>query len=245
VRRRRRVGAHDYDLLLFANESHAYTHRALHHQVDGLVLMGADLGERELARLAEAGVPTVSVDGELTGPRTACVTSDNHAGGALAAGHLHALGHERIATIAGPRGHATSRDRLRGFREELRRLGAPVPREYVVAGDFYTESGAEAGRRLLALAQPPTAIFAASDLMAIGAIQAIRGSGLRVPRDVAVVGFDDAQVASLVDPPLTTVRQDKRGLGSAAGEAVVALVEDAEAPARIVLPVELVVRGST
>jgi LacI family transcriptional regulator len=238
------LGACDYDLLLFTSAEHAYARRAQRHRVDGVVLMGADIADPETVRMLEA-VPVVAVDTEVTGARAAFVTSDNVAGGVLAVRHLHELGHRRIATITGPRSHAASRERLRGFRAELRRRHTSAPREYVVGGDFYTESGAAAMRRLLQLPEPPTAVFAASDLMAVGAIQAIRDSGGRVPHDVAVVGFDDAQVARLVDPPLTTLRQDKRGLGRAAAEKLVALVEDGGDTAPVVLPVELVVRGSS
>jgi LacI family transcriptional regulator, galactose operon repressor len=241
-----RIGLLDYDLLLFANEEHGYLRRALHHQVDGLVLMSADPTDQEFDRLLMARLPTVAVDMEIVGARAGFVASDNLGGAALAVTHLHSLGHERIATIAGPLEHKSALDRLRGYQEALDRLGLPRRPEYLESGDFYTESGVDAGRRLLGLPEPPTAVFAASDLMALGVIQAARELRLRVPGDLAVVGFDDIQLAELVDPPLTTIRQDKRGLGSAAGEAVVALIESGEAPPpRLVLPVELVVRRST
>lgn len=241
-----RVGGLDYDLLLFANEEHGFLRRALHHQVDGLVLMGVDRRDPEVERLLVAELPTVSIDIEIAGTHAAFVASDSVTGAGLAVAHLHSLGHERIATITGPIEHKPALDRLTGYEQELDRLGLPRRPEYVESGDFYAESGAEAARRLLALPEPPTAIFAASDLMAAGAIQAARELGLHVPGDLALVGFDDIQLAELLDPPLTTIRQDKRGLGIAAGEAVVALVEAAdEPPRRLVLPVELVVRGST
>ena len=100
--------------------------------------------------------------------------------------------------------------------------------------------------RLLALPEPPTAVFAASDLMAVGALGTATRAGLRVPEDIAIVGFDDILLAGLTQPALTTLRQDKQGLGAAAGEALMALMEeDGDAPAAITLPVELVVRGST
>jgi LacI family transcriptional regulator len=167
-------------------------------------------------------------------------------GAALAVAHLHSLGHERIATISGPAEHKSALDRLTGYEQALSELGLPRRPEYVGSGDFYAESAVEAARRLLTLAEPPTAIFAASDLMAVGAIQAARELGLRVPDDLSVVGFDDIQLAELLDPPLTTIRQDKRGLGIAAGQAIVALIESADTPLpRLVLPVELVVRSST
>ncbi len=246
---KRAVGALAYDLLLFATERPlggdrvpSYLSRALHHGVDGLVLMGSEPGDPETKRLLASALPAVAVDLDVSGPRLISVSSDNLEGGRLAARHLRTRGHERIATIAGPSGHKSGVDRLLGFREEL---GGKLPRGYVVEGDFYAESGYAAMRALLALPEPPSAVFAASDLMAVGAIRAVREAGLDVPHDVAVLGFDDIQIAPLLEPALTTIRQDKTGLGAAAGESVIALVENPEArPGSLTLPVELVVRRS-
>jgi LacI family transcriptional regulator len=116
---------------------------------------------------------------------------------------------------------------------------------YEAAGDFYIESGEAAMRSLLALPTPPTAVFAASDMMAVGAIRAIEDAGLSCPDDIAVVGFDDIQLAELVSPALTTIRQDKRALGAAAARSLVQLIDGTETALHLsVLPVELVVRDS-
>jgi LacI family transcriptional regulator len=233
------VGEHDYDLLLFAKEQHAYVDRALHHRVDGLLLLSVHPHGPELERLLATRLPAVAVDLEIVGPRAGFVASDDAGGGRAAARHLRDRGHTRTATVTGPLDRSSSAQRLAGFREEL-------PETLVAEGDFYGESGYAAAQRLLALAEPPTAIFAASDLMALGVLQAARDRGLRVPHDLAVVGFDDVALAAAADPPLTTVRQDKRGLGAAAGEAVVASIESPDvAPPELRLPVELVVRGSS
>jgi LacI family transcriptional regulator len=137
-------------------------------------------------------------------------------------------------------------DRLRGYRAAIQQLGLAYRDEYVRYGDFYAESGREATSALLDLDEPPTAIFAAADLMAIGAIRAAAERGLSVPADLSVVGFDDIQLAPHVNPPLTTLRQDKLGLGAAAGDALVARIAgDPDRPSLRTLPVELVVRGST
>jgi LacI family transcriptional regulator, galactose operon repressor len=114
-----------------------------------------------------------------------------------------------------------------------------------VEGDFYAESGEQAMASMLALPDPPTAVFAAADMMAIGAIRAVQAAGRVVPGDVAVVGFDDIRVAELLSPPLTTIRQDMVGIGLAAGRALVEQIEDPDAtPPVLTLPVELVVRAS-
>jgi LacI family transcriptional regulator len=137
-------------------------------------------------------------------------------------------------------------DRLRGYRAAVQAAGLGYRDEYVSYGDFYAESGREAAARLLALPEPPTAIFAASDLMAIGAVRAATEAGLKVPEDLSVVGFDDIQLAPHVNPPLTTLRQDKLGLGAAAGDALIARIAgEPDRPPVRTLPVELVIRGST
>ena len=173
--------------------------------------------------------------------------SDNVDGAARAVRHLHSLGHRRIATITGLLDTRPGADRLRGYRQALQALGLAYRDEYVAYGDFYVESGRRAMADLLSLDEPPTAIFAASDMMAIGAIRAAGEAGLNVPADLSVVGFDDIQLAAHINPPLTTVRQDKLGLGVAAGTALVRLIdgEPDDVTQSTVLPVELVGRGST
>jgi LacI family transcriptional regulator len=245
---KQRIGAGGYDLLLFASERpgngygpHSYLKRARHHAVEGVVLMGVDPDDPEVRRLVRSDLAVVGVDVELTGERTSSVMSDNVAGALQAVKHLHSLGHRRIATITGLVETKPGGDRLRGYRDALRELGLAYRDEYVAYGDFYADSGTAAAAALLALEDPPTAIFAASDMMALGVLGAAGQAGLRVPEDLSVVGFDDMQLVGHVQPPLTTVRQDKHGLGEAAAAA---LLGDTS-PALITLPVELIVRDST
>jgi LacI family transcriptional regulator len=247
------LGAAGFDLLMFASEQpgngygpHSYLKRARHHHVDGVVLMGMDVADEEVQSLLRSDVFCVGVDMALSGQTNCSVMSDNVEGAAMAVRHLAKLGHKRIATITGLLETAPALDRLRGYREEIQRQGLAYRDDYVRYGDYYVESGAASMTQLLALPEPPTAVFAASDLMAAGAVGVVNRAGLRVPDDVAFVGFDDIVLAGLTEPPLTTLRQDKLGLGAAAGEALVALMEgDGEAQAAATLPVELVVRGST
>lgn len=248
------AGALGYDLLLFASEepgngfggTHSYLRRAGHHGVDGAIVMGFDGRDAEVARLAASGLPTVAVDADLDGPRTGSVMSENEEGARLAVRHLHELGHERIATITGMLGTRPGADRLDGYRSELAALGVAARDEYLVEGDFYDESGYRGTLQLLELDEPPTAIFAASDLMAAGALRAANELGVRVPDDVAVVGFDDIGLASLIQPQLTTVRQDMHALGEAAAAGLARMIDDPEAsPARELVPTRLVVRASS
>jgi LacI family transcriptional regulator len=191
-------------------------------------------------------LPCVGVDVELVGPATEFVASDNKSGIALAMGHLQELGHRRIATITGLLDTLPGADRLRAYRAGVQALGLAYRDEYVAYGDFYVDSGHSAMVKLLALPEPPTAVVAASDLMALGAMRAVDEAGLSVPHDVSVVGFDDIQLAGHVHPSLTTLRQDKGGLGAEAGRALMALIDgEGDVPDAVTLPVELIVRGST
>jgi LacI family transcriptional regulator, galactose operon repressor len=247
------VGARGYDLLLFATENpgngfseYSYLRRARHHGVDGVVVMGVDARDPEVQKLVRSKIPCVAVDLDLLGRRTGHVISDNFGGARLAVRHLHENGHERIATITGMLSTRPGVDRLLGYREELEALALPYRDDYVQEGDFYFESGHAGMQGLLDLDEPPTAVFAAGDLMAAGAVRAIEERGLAVPDDVALVGFDDIQLAAMMQPSLTTIRQDKVGLGAAAGDALVRMLEQANAaPPVETLPVELVVRESS
>ena len=247
-----RIGAQGYDLLLFASErpgngygDHSYLKRCRHHNVDGAALMGVDADDGELRRLLRSELPCVGVDVELTGTCTSYVMSDNSNGADLAVRHLYELGHRRIATITGLLDTKPGIDRLRGYRDEVQRLGLGFRDEYVAYGDFYFETGYQAAQRLLALDEPPTAIFAASDMMALGVIRAAAEADRTVPGDLSVVGFDDIQLAQHVHPPLTTLAQDKTGLGVQAANALLRQIEGADTAQPVTLAVELIVRGST
>jgi LacI family transcriptional regulator len=215
------------------------------HRFDAAVLIGVDDDDPLVADLASRGVPLVGVDVRCAGP-AAYVGSDHAEGVRLALAHLHALGHRRIAHVAGAANTVAGSERLEAFRREAPALGLEVPEELLRQGDFSSASGYRETCALLALARRPTAIVAASDLMALAALQAIRDAGLQPGRDVAVVGFDDLEAAALAHPPLTTIRQDRQELGTLAALRAIELIEDPDAtPRTTVLPVELVVRGSS
>lgn len=247
------IGELGYDLLLFATEQpgssrgrpHSYLRRARQHRVDGLVVMGVDRNDPEVEKLVRADIPVMAVDLDVVHDHTSFVASDNIGGARLAVRHLHELGHTRIAAIAGPSNTKPGADRTLGFRAEMRELGLKIPRGFEVEGDFYPESGERAMQSLLRLSEPPTAVFAAADMMAVGAIRTMHAAGLSVPGDLAIVGFDDIRLAELLSPPLTTVRQDMVGIGLAAGRALVEQIENPDVtPPVLTLPVELVVRAS-
>jgi LacI family transcriptional regulator len=214
--------------------------------VGGAILMGLTSDDVEVQRLGRSSLPCVSVDVELEGEQTSWVSSDSTQGARLAVKHLRDLGHKRIAHIAGPQETTPGMERLRGFQRSMQSLGLSYFDELVAYGDYYYDSGREAMVRLLEADEPPTAVFAASDMMAMGAMRAIQAAGLTVPDDIAVVGFDDIQVAAVAHPPLTTIRQEKGDLGTLAAETLLRRIESGEdTDTHLTLPVTLVARQST
>ena len=219
--------------------------RCRKHGAQGLIMMGVDTADPDFTPMLELGLPIMMVDCQAIGERVGFVMSANVDGMATAVRHLHKLGRRRIATITGLMRTRPAIDRLLGYRSELGRLGLEGRPEYVVEGDFTHGSGYEQMKRLLALPEPPDAVAVASDMAAVGAIVAIEEAGLRVPEDVAIVGFDDSPFAPLMRPALTTVHQNALELGMAAADGVLAMLDRPDdPPSTIVLPVELVVRES-
>ena len=230
----RRLGQHGYEPLLLQDADAGGAHR-----FDAAIVIGVDEDDPVVLDLAERDVPLVGVDVRCG---HAFVGSDHTGGVRLALAHLRAIGHRRIAHIAGAQNTLAGSERLAAFRETC----AEQPEEYVRFGDFSSDSGYREACALLALDDPPTAIVAASDLMALAALHAIWESGRRPGHDVAVVGFDDLEAAALAHPTLTTIRQDRHELGATAAECAIDLLERPDGVVRrIVLPVELVVRGSS
>ena len=213
--------------------------------VDGVLLLSLHGSDDLLATLDGRGVPTVC-GGAVVGSQPAVVVdADNLGGGRAAAEHLLARGRRRLAVLTGPQDMSSGRDRLTGARAALRAEGLEDQGLVVAFGDYSEASGERAMRRVLATGARPDAVFAASDLMAVGALHVLREAGLRVPDDVALVGFDDAPVARHTDPPLTTVHQPVEEMGRVMADLLLARISGEPVPARTVLPTRLVVRTST
>lgn len=214
---------------------------------DGAILVTTDLDPALNAELRELHVPAVVIDPVgFPDLDTPTIGATNWAGGLSATEHLIHLGHRRIAFVAGRPELWCSRARLDGYRAGLETAGFTVDNGLVVPGEFGYESGFRAGERLFDLAEPPTAVFAASDQMALGVYEALRRRGLKVPGDVSVVGFDDLPEVRWSSPSLTTVRQPLADMGRLAVRTVQRLVrhETIESP-RVELATELIVRDST
>jgi LacI family transcriptional regulator len=184
---------------------------AMRGRVDGLIVMAPDVSPEQLRDQLAPDQPLVllnSNDGDHD-----AVAIDNAAGARLMMEHLIALGHSRIAFIRGPAHNIDARERLRGYRLAIRRLHGSTTAAIECPGDFTEQSGHEATLRLLQSKERPTAIFAANDSMAVGALAALAESGVTVPGEMAVAGFDDIPIARYVSPPLTTISIDISGLG--------------------------------
>ncbi|HWS31663.1 MAG TPA: LacI family DNA-binding transcriptional regulator [Actinoplanes sp.] len=214
---------------------------------DGVIFVTADVAEPVHSELHRLKVPVVIIDpagGVAADVPT--IGATNWSGGRTATDHLLELGHRRIGFVAGPRALLCSRARLDGYRSAMEAAGAPVDEELITTGDFRHETGFLAGNRLLDLPEPPTAIFASSDLMALGVCEAARRRGIRVPDQLSVVGFDDLPESRWASPPLTTVRQPLTEMGALAARTVLRLSrgESIETP-RVELVTKLMVREST
>ncbi|KWV32574.1 MULTISPECIES: LacI family DNA-binding transcriptional regulator [Micromonospora] len=198
------------------------------------------------AELRRLRLPVVIVDPAGVAPQEApTIGATNWAGSLRASQYLLGLGHRRIGFIAGPPQLMCSRARMDGYRAALDAAGLAIDDRLVRPGNFYHESGYTAGMHLLGLPEPPTAIFASSDQMALGVYEAVRKRGLRVPDDVSVVGFDDLPEVRWCSPPLTTIRQPLAEMGMLAARTVLRLArgETIESP-RVELATDLVVRDS-
>ncbi|WP_448624781.1 LacI family DNA-binding transcriptional regulator [Geodermatophilus sp. URMC 64] len=216
--------------------------------VDGVLLVSLH-GDDPLPRQLRArGLPVVLGGRPPGGYDGAYVDVDNVGGARAGVGHLLERGRRRIATITGPHDMGAGQDRLAGYRAALADAGREVDPELVVEGDFSEVSGVRAMRALLERRPDVDAVFAADDLMAIGALRALREAGRRVPEDVAVVGFDDSPLSRVTEPPLSTVRQPVDEMGREMAEMLIRLISEGEADGTdrsAVLPTELVVRASS
>ncbi|WP_228989206.1 LacI family DNA-binding transcriptional regulator [Streptomyces sp. DH8] len=212
-------------------------------RIDGLLVSPADGGTPLIRDVALSGTPMVFVDRWIPGIDVPVVRADGTGAVRDLVAHLHGLGHRRLAIIAGPAATTTGDERVAAFRDALRELGIALPRSYIGQGDFQAASGRRATERFLDLAEPPQVVFAADNLMALGALDAIRARGLRVPDDIGLAAFDDIPWFVHTDPPITAVAQPAADLARAAVRALADRIEG-RAPQSVTLPARLVVRRS-
>ncbi|MER7689669.1 LacI family DNA-binding transcriptional regulator [Streptomyces sp. NPDC097610] len=212
----------------------------------GVVLVFSTLPAEVKQRLRSRSIPFVVIDpaGDPD-PDVPSVGSANWNGGLAATRHLVQLGHRRIGIITGPEDMLCSLARLDGYRSALSMAGLPADPELVRYGDFHVEGGREQAAELLDLDDPPTAIFAGSDLQALGVLEAARLRDLRIPHDLSVVGYDDVPLAQWSSPALTTVHQPLREMAEGAAQMLMRLRSEEPVATRVELATSLVVRQST
>jgi DNA-binding LacI/PurR family transcriptional regulator len=239
----------EYDLMLFDVEApglRRFEHMLARDRVAGVLIISLPVSDAEVAALARDELPAVLVD--TAHPQLPRVVIDNIHGGELAARHLLERGHTRIGFIGdhptSPYGFTSSEDRRRGFRGALLRAGVAPDHRLERVGPHGREYAETATAELLALPEPPTAIFASSDLQAIGVLKAAEHRGVRVPEDLAVIGFDDVDLAEIVG--LTTIRQPLREGGALAADLLLAAIENGpRAPTETVQTLAVVERRTT
>ena len=241
----------EYSLLLANSNEDAARERknveALQAEaISGMIFTpsGKDVGfYRELS---DSGIPLVAVSRQVSGLNVDCVLVANREGARQAVAHLTQLGHQRIALISGPASISTAKERLKGYEQALRAAGIPASPELVQYADFRQAGGYDAMRKLLALDSPPTAVFAGSNLMTLGALQAIHEAGLRIPDHIAMVGFDDMPWAVSLQPPLTVVAQPAFDVGVTAARLLLErIAKPSSPPQQITLDTRLILRAST
>lgn len=239
-----------YNVMLCNTDSNAdreqlYLGLLKNRLADGVILMAPETAGGELTAIG-ADFPVVQCCEYKEGAQVSLVRIDNHAAARKAARHLISLGHKKIGLISSRNSFLSTVRREQGFLSALEEAGIPMGEGCLAYGDYSFKSGHRAALGLLAMKERPTAIFAISDIMAIGVLRAAREKGLKVPEDLAVVGFDNISFSSMCDPMLTTVSQPKYDLGCTAMDLLLKTIQgELKEPVEIILENELVIREST
>ena len=244
------LSARDLQLVLLAPQSRADEDRLSRYvtsgHVDGVLLVSLHGDDPLPGLLATAGVPVVVGGRPPSGAQVSYVDMDNVSGARAAVQHLVARGRRHIATITGPLDMAVAEDRIQGYRQALSAAGMPADRDLEIGGEFDQELARTRFADLLKRHPEIDAVFAASDVMALGALQAIRDAGRSVPADIAVVGFDDSTIAASTQPPLSSVRQPIEEMGREMTRLLLeSLAPNRHVSRRLILATELVVRASS
>ena len=215
-------------------------------RVDGLILVEPQTQDERMPRLLEEGFPFVLIGRYEPTDAVYSVDNDNIGAARTATEHLIRKAHYRIAYVSGPRGVFVCEDRYQGYRQALERAGIEPSSDLVAWGDFSEEHGYRAMSRLLSLPNPPTAVLAVDDLVAVGALRAVKERCRAVPQQMAVIGFNDSPFCNYVEPPLSSIAVDIRALAQIATDLLIRLIEEREVhQRRYIVPCQLVERSST
>lgn len=240
----------EYDLILFNTNTSkqrekTYSQLCRERRVDGVIIQGIKTDDPYLKEVVESDIPCVLIDIPVHSDNVGYVTTDNVSGARKAVEHLIGLGHKKIGMINGHGKAFVSQKRLEGYVEALKEHGLPVIPQWVCNGQFEEETAYEEARKLLIEHSDITAIFCASDIMALGALNAAKSLGIRVPEELSLIGYDDIILASYSNPALTTISQNFFQLGYQAAHLLVNMLEGKSEPQIVTMPTKLVIRGST
>lgn len=244
------VSGSNYDLILFNTNSSkqrekTYTQLCRERRVDGVIIQGIRTDDPYLKEVVESDIPCVLIDIPLESDNVSHVTTDNVLGAEKAVNHLIHLGHKKIGMINGHEFAFVSRERLQGYQKALDKADLTFNPEYVRVGGFTEEKGKVAAFQLLSDHPEITALFCASDLMAIGAMAAAKELNRQVPEELSIIGYDDILLASYVSPTLTTIAQNKFSLGYEAARLLIGLLHNETETHRLVIKTEVMEREST
>lgn len=239
-----------YDLIYLAqlswNKEYSFVRHCQSRNVEGVVVFGFQHENMNFDELVESGIPALFIDLDVKERRAGYISSDNQNATKRTVQYLAGLNHRKISFLSGIKSSYVSRLRLEGYLAGLEEAGIPFHDYYVAEGDFTRETGYLAMQSLLKLPERPTGVICCSDMSAVGAMEAIRDAGLSIPEDISVIGFDDIELASCVQPALTTVRQDMTTIGKRVIELLDDLINDEQlAPPEVIISTELVIRGSS
>ncbi|WP_046179841.1 LacI family DNA-binding transcriptional regulator [Domibacillus tundrae] len=234
------VASTDYDLILFNTTSSkqrekTYRELCMERRVDGVIVQGIRTDDPYLQEVVDSNIPCVFIDIPVTSEHVGSVSIDNRKGAEEAVSYLISLGHRHIGFVNGHEFAFVSRHRLEGYQSALQKAGIPFCLEYTGNGKFEEGAGGRAALKLLEQNPEITALFCASDLMAIGAIKEIHASGRQIPNDVSLIGFDDILLSSYVQPELTTIAQNMYGLGQEAAKQLISILKNESVAKHIIM----------
>ncbi|WP_058306650.1 LacI family DNA-binding transcriptional regulator [Gracilibacillus massiliensis] len=243
------IGKLGYDILVFSDKNFSgnkedYVARCKHFQLDGCVIISGEKLEPPLDELDQSDIPCVGIDIELKGPRSSYVSTDNNKVSAKVVEYLYLNSIKEVAFIGGPSDSIISNIRKNAFIHFVELFGMVKRNNWIQYGDYFEESGYTAMKRILASAPYPQAVYTASDMMAFGALKAIKEEGIRVPEDIKIIGCDDIEATRYSNPPLATVKQDKEKMGKLAAYMLHDLISDSAEPGSILVDPQLMIRES-
>lgn len=244
------IGSVDYDLIFFSTNTSqqkekSYAQLCRERKVDGVIIQGIKTDDPYLQEIIDSDIPCVLIDIPIEAASVGYISTDNVLGGKKATMHLLELGHRHIGMINGHNRAFVSQQRLEGYRLALSEANIPFNWNYVLSGGFDEDEAYESAKKLLRTHPELTAIFCASDVMALGVLRAIKDLGRSVPDEVSVIGYDDIILASYVSPKLSTIAQNKYLMGQMATQLLAAMLKGETGERKMIVETELVIREST